>query len=117
MIGGRLSDPIVLEQRVITENSIGQKEITWVAETGHTFAEVDRLSETNAQFIIRYRSDIGPETHRILWDSVIWSVTSVFHDRRRTMLTIRSDFSDQIEVTNFQSTEREYIDGLPNVNS
>ncbi len=116
MIGGRLRDLIRIQVRSVTTDANGQSDISWTAGEFREWADAERTTEQNATFIIRYRSDIGPESHRIIWDGSIWTIVSAVHDRKRTMLTISSDFSDAIEVTNFQSTEREFIDGLPVVN-
>lgn len=116
MIGGRLRDLITLQVRSITTESTGQKIISW-STTFQVWADAERTSEQNATFIIRYNGDIGPESHRIVWDNTTWAIASAVHDRKRSMTTIFSDMISAIEVTHMQSTEREYIDGLPIVNS
>lgn len=111
MMAGRLSDLLVFEARTVTVVN-EQNVISWT--TGFTIkGEAQRSSETLARFIIRYRPGIGPDTHRIIWDGAIFNITSAVHNRKRTMLTIDCDFSMMVEVTHLQSTEREYIDGLP----
>jgi len=113
MRAGELQDLIVFERRVISPGGLE----TWTLDFEDK-SRADRLSETAARFIIRYRktgdgSEINAESHRILWDGVIWHIASAVHDRRRTMLTIDCDFSMMLEATHLQSTHREYIEGLP----
>ena len=93
-------------------NNQGQIAETWI-EGFRDFVEARRISETSAQFIMRYRSNITPASHRILHWGARWALTNVVPDRNYTMLTIDSDFSSLIEVTHLQSTEREFIDASP----
>jgi hypothetical protein len=116
MRAGNLSALVVFEARTITVTD-GQSAITWVTDFSE-WAEAQRDSEQNCRFLIRYRrtstdAEISAATHRILWDGCIWTITDSVHDRKRSMLTILSDFSALVEVTHLQSTEREYIDGIP----
>lgn len=112
MQAGRLSDLVQFQKRVITELANGGKSMTW-ADDFKEFVEANRTSETNCLFTMRYRSDITPASHRLIFDGTIWEITSATHDLRRSMLTIDSDFSMLVEVTTLQSTEREFIEGLP----
>lgn len=112
MQSGHLSDKIVFEAKVFTTNAAGQDVVSWVAGF-EAWSEVERNSETNGRFIIRYRSDVTPASHRIIWDGAIWDITSAVHDRKRTQLTIDCDFSMMQEATHLHSHEREFIEGLP----
>lgn len=115
MRAGTLSDRITFQARSVTGEG-ETRAITYV-DAFTVAAEPQRTSETNCRFIIRYRSGIGPETHRIIWDGVRWNITSAVHDLRKTMLTVDCDFSEAIEATTLDSTEREYVDGLPLVHT
>lgn len=108
---GRLQHKVLFQRRVLTP--VGdQQDIGW--EDAFTAnAEATRRSEQNAQFIIRYRAGIGPDTHRAIYWGAIWTITDAVSDHRNTFLTIDSDFSALIEATHLQSTEREFISGLP----
>lgn len=113
MNAGRLSDQIVVEERVITVVS-GQKVISWTdAEFSPLWAEVLRTTETLATFTIRYRSGMDASTHRIAWENLRWIITSVTHDRRRTATTISCDLTNTVETTTLESTEREFIEAVP----
>lgn len=108
---GNLSDLVTFEARSLTQNAAGQMVATW--GTGFSaWCEVTRHSEINARFATHYRPGVTPVSHRMIWDGAIWNIHSVVHDRKRSMLTIESDFSEMLEVTHLQSTNREFIDGL-----
>jgi hypothetical protein len=108
---GRLSDLVLFEKRVTPGLD------TWI-EDFTVSCEAQRQSETACRFIIRYRrttdgKEISALSHRIIFDGAIWHIASAVHDRRRTMLTIDCDLTNMIEVTHMQSTEREFIEGVP----
>lgn len=112
MNAGTLTDLVVFERRTLTENALGQMVETWAVDFS-AYADVSRSSETAARFTIWFKEGISAPTHRVIWEESIWTITSAVHDRRRTATTIDSDFSAKVEVTHLQSTEREFIDGLP----
>ena len=113
MRAGRLSDRLLFQKKVLTLVG-GQYVESWPDDLSFTlYGEAQRQSETNCSFIIRYRPNIRPDTHRILFFGAIWNISDVIPDRKHTQLTITSDFSSMIEVTHLQSTTREFIDGLP----
>jgi len=113
---GRLSDYVTFEKRI---PAAGVTPESWTADFGGPIsAEAERLSETAAQFIIRYRktgdgTEINALSHRIIWDGALWYIASAVHDRKRTMLTITCDLTNMIEVTHLESTEREFMEGVP----
>jgi hypothetical protein len=108
MMAGRLRDRVALEIRT------GE---TWSPDPstmgGLVWMEATRVSETAARFVLRYRPDIRPDTHRLVYWNARWNVTDVVHDQRRDMTTIDSDFSEKLEVTHLASPTKEWIDGLP----
>jgi head-tail adaptor len=112
MKAGRLSERFVFQKRTVMTDSDGVHHITW-AEEFTVWGEFQRDSELTARFIVRYRSDIRPDTHRIVFEGARWTITAVIHDRKRTMLTITSDGSDLIESTDLEDTTRQFIDGVP----
>lgn len=109
---GRLSDRVDFELKTITHNANDQNVGTW-AYSFTEWAQATITSETSAQFVIRYRSVITPATHRILFNGSYWTIIDPVPDQRRTILTITCTFEAKIEATHLQSTEREFIDGLP----
>lgn len=112
MNAGELRDRIRLQPRVETVNAHGQVVTTWGTEFTLA-AKATRLSEQAAQFIIRYRSDINVQSHRILHFDSYWTINNSIHDQKDDRTTLDSDFSQLIEVTHLQSTEREHIEELP----
>ena len=113
MRAGRLSDLVTFEARILTLNAAGQYEESWQAEARKIPADPEQFSETTCRFTIRYRRDVSPKSHRIIWNGKIWTITNAVHDRKRIDLIIDCDFSDHVEVTHLQSTQREYISTLP----
>lgn len=117
LAAGRLKDLLVFEYKTITLNANGQQVPSW--GTGFDeWGEAQRQSEQNCRFIIRYRETasgdrITAANSRIIYDGSIWTITNSVPDHKRSMLIIDSDFSQLVEVTHMQSTEREYIDGVP----
>lgn len=106
-----MPDRPVFWRRVITYN--GDQPAISYTEDFTAWADARRLTETSARFFIRYRAGIGPDTHRIVWDGAIWTITSAPHDKKKMMITIDSDLSQLVEVTHMLSTEREFIEGMP----
>lgn len=111
MRAGRLRDYVLFQSRAVT----GEGESRQIVFTDAFTVKVDvvRSTETGARFVTRYRSGIGPGTYRMIWEGVIWNITSAVHDRKHRSLTIDCDFSEAVEVTDTESVQREYIDGLP----
>lgn len=112
MNAGQLRDRIHLQAKVETTNAHGQVVTTWGAEFT-VAAKATRFSEQTAQFIIRHRSDINVQTHRILHFGSIWTINNSIHDIKDDRTTLGSDFSQLIETTHMTSVEREHIEGLP----
>lgn len=117
MNAGRLRDLVTFQRRVLTTNALDQEVESW-ADDFQEWAEAQRVSETVCRFIIRYRThtdgtQISAKTHKIIFDGAVWHITSAVHDGKRTQLTIDCDFSMMLEATHLQSTEREFIEGLP----
>lgn len=115
---GRLSDKIEFELKTFTTINAdavgpGAAHLGSWAYSFTEWAQATILSETSAQFVIRYRSAITPATHRILFNGSYWTIIDPVPDQRRTILTITCTFERKIDVTHLQSTEREFIDGLP----
>lgn len=112
---GRLDTLVPFQVRVLTANAQEQQATSW-EDSFSEWAEVQRQSEQSCRLIIRYK-DVSPKKwpsdYRFLLFDSIWTITSAVPDTRRTMLIVDSDFSQLVEVTHLQSTEREYIDGLP----
>lgn len=108
---GTLSDSILFQSRLISGEG-AQRMITW-PDAFTVWAEPQRNSETTCRFIIRYRSGIAPDTHRIIWDGCIWNITSAIHDLRRTTLTIDCDFSEAVNTTDLDSEHQEFISTFP----
>ena len=117
MNSGRLAERVVLELKTVTLDARGGKVESWgpdpVTPGGLVSAETTRISETAARFVLRYRTDIRPDTHRIVFWNARWNVTDVVPDLRRDLITVDSDFSEKIEVTHLESDVKEWIDGLP----
>jgi head-tail adaptor len=117
MNAGRLAELVLLEKKTITLDERGGKVESWAPDPatpgGMVSAETTRVSETAARFVLRYRTDIRPGAHRIVFWNARWNVTDVVPDPRRDVITIDSDFSEKIEVTHLQSDTKEWIDGLP----
>ena len=122
MKAGNLSDKIVFEARTLTTNAHGQEVETWSSLPAlggfEDMAEVERRGELSCNFIIRYRtardgSAITPASHRILFEGYVWPIVNIVHDRRYSQYTIECDGASLIEITHLQSTEREYIIGMP----
>lgn len=101
MNAGKLSDLIVFQVLTITQDSFGAAVEAWtesfreMAEyqgIGSTeFPALNKLqSKTTARFIIRYRSDIDPATHRIVARNKTWNITEPMPDRHNTQLTIEA---------------------------
>lgn len=109
---GSLSDRIRFERRVITHNDLNQAVISWEPETVLWAAAPERLSELSCRFTIHYRADLTPASHRIVWENRIWTIASAVHDVRKRTMSIEAEIA-LIEVTHLQSTETEYIDGVP----
>lgn len=112
MSSGRFSDLVTFQERVVTFTG-ETPTITWPVGF-QEWVDAERTTETACRFTMRYRkspegAEIAPDTHRIIWESIIWNLTSVVHDRRRRLITIDCDFSEAIEVTHFQSLVREFI--------
>jgi hypothetical protein len=116
MNAGLLRDRLIFEKRILTYVNELRYE-RWSAEDDddgfEAFGEVQQQSETVCRFIVRYRAGVRPNTYRIIWNDVIWRITSAVYDRKNTMITIDADFTEALEVTHQQSEDREYIDGLP----
>ncbi len=112
MKAGRMSERILFQVRTVTIVN-EQAVITFPPEANYKWADVERTTEQNARFTVRYRSDVTPTSHRIVWEGCVWNITNAVHDRKKTMTVIESDFSALVEVTHLQSTETEYIDGIP----
>jgi len=114
---GRRTDLITFQGRVLTNLPNGGIQTTWsplAVDGGFTeWAEPLRQSETVVQFTIPYRSGITPASHRIIWEDAIWNIASAIRDPKNIDLRISCDFSMMVEVTTIQSTEREFIDGIP----
>ncbi len=111
MRAGELRERIQFEEKVISY--VGEVEYeTWTNPFSRP-GVAERISEQNARFTLRYRADIRPDTHRILFFGAIWSITNVLPDPRKTQIIIDCDFSAKVEVPHLQSTTREYIDGKP----
>jgi head-tail adaptor len=113
---GLLSDLIQLQAKVRTANADGQQAITWGARID-VWAEAIRNSETSIRFTIHYLDGITSDSHRVIFEGSYWTITNAINDQRRTMTIIDCDFSEKLEVTHLQSTTREFIDGLSDVNS
>lgn len=111
MQSGKLSDLLVFEKKTVT--GTGESYTTTWLEDFREWSEAQRLSETSARFIIRYRSGITPASHRILWDDARWTIVNVIHDRRSTMLSIDADISNLVESTDLNSETTEYLDAVP----
>lgn len=111
MNAGRLSDRVVFQAHGTT-GSGESFAVTWTDDFT-VWSEVRRDSELIAQFIIRYRSGVTPASHRLIWEGTVWRITSVVHDRRRTMLTINADAEPLVESTDLDSVTTEYIDAVP----
>lgn len=114
---GRLNELIVFQLKTATVNVHGQSVESW-ADSFSEWSEVQRNSETSCRFIIRYRltttsERISAENSRIKYDGSLWTVINSIPDNKHTMLMIDCDHSEKIEVTTLQSTEKEFIDGLP----
>ncbi len=119
MNAGRRTDLLTFEARVLTTLPNTQIQTTWsslTANGGFTeWGEPLRQSETAAQFTIPYRSGITAASHRIIWEGAVWQISSAVHDPKNIDLRISCDFSMMLETTHMQSTEKEFIDGLPTV--
>jgi head-tail adaptor len=119
---GRLSDFVMFQRKVVDVTAEGRRLESWVDDF-EEWAEVERQGVKNYRFVIRYRrfqegivwKEIGPETHRILFDQRRWTITAALADRRRSLIAIHSDGSDLIEATHLDSEYREYREGLPDV--
>lgn len=116
---GRLNELVVFQLKTITVNGLGQSVESW-SDSFNEWSEVQRSGETSCRFIIRHRltatsERISAENSRIKYDGSLWTVINSIPDSKHTMLMIDCDFSEKIEVTTLQSTEKEYIDGLPQI--
>lgn len=112
MRSGLLRDYVRFEERIVSGDTDAGQVVSWTPAFS-TWAEPRRLSELNCDFIIRYRDNITPASHRIIWDGALWTIVTSVHDLKRRQLTITCDFSNLVEVTHMTSTETEYIDGIP----
>lgn len=115
MRAGDFDAYIQVQPKVYRTNDQDQVAESWGASFS-LWADAQRSSEQNARFVIWHRDDIRPGTHRILYFGCYWTITNAIPDKRNVVLIIDSDFSAKHEITDLQSTEREYIDGLPIVN-
>lgn len=106
-------DLIVFQLETFTlDGSTGVQHSSW-ANSFSEYSQAVRRSEQFAEFTIHYRSDITPARHRILWEGAIWAITNADHDPRRSELLIQATFQEMLEVTHLQSTQREFIQGMP----
>jgi head-tail adaptor len=104
---------VTFQLETFTTNSQGQQSGTW-ADSFTEWADAERTSETNCRFEIDYHAGLSAKTHRVVFDSAYWQITSVIHDRNRRSTLIECDFSQMIEVTSLDSdAQREFIVGLP----
>lgn len=114
MDAGALSERLNFEKRIITRapDPSVPDEVAWQ----HDFFEAgdaSRSGELSARFVVRYRPNITPATHRVVWDGAIWHIVGIDPDRRRTQLTINCDFSMLVESTDLKSDDREFIPQPP----
>jgi head-tail adaptor len=97
MISSDFRHPITIQERAITENSVGQEEEDWTTTTYDEFAAIERAYKGGEEFRessdirtalayfwmrIRFRDDIAfsPSLHRVLHDGRyynIWNVTDL----------------------------------------
>lgn len=111
---GSLSDRITFYRRVIDRSNPDDVRINWIPDTPPIWAAaVQRTAEMSCQFVIHYRSDVTPASHRIVWENRIWTIVNAIHDPRRRQLTIDADISNLVEVTDLSSIDREYLDMVP----
>lgn len=112
MKAGRLAQERLLFQIPVVTTPGGYRTVTWTDDF-KVPAEVQRDTELIARFIIRYRSGITPDSHRIIWGDWIWTITNIVHDRKRTMLTIDADAVPLVPSTDLDSETTEYVDAVP----
>lgn len=112
---GDLLEAVLIEQRVITMNG-GQAVTTWEEYSAEEPAQVEAISEMSYRFVIRYNPDIDghKEDYRIAYNGKRWTIASAVPDPRKTMLVMQAD-TNLVEVTHILSTDREYIDSVPEV--
>lgn len=112
---GRLRDRIRLEFRSTPQSDTAAE--AWTAVSTSLPAESISRGERFAEFNIRFRDDVyaSHPDYRVIWHGRIWTITDVepSDDMRRTILTLRCDFSAMQEATHLGSDRREYIPGLP----
>lgn len=119
MAAGPKSDLVVFEVKTITVNAEGQSIGVW-ATAFEAWAEVQRQSTQSCRFVIWYRGSLTPEqianmpaTHRLIFEGKLYNITNALPDRKRSEITIDSDFSALVEATHLLSTVKEYVNGLP----
>jgi head-tail adaptor len=120
MNAGRLSKFVMFEKKVVTVDGQGLRHEHWELDTaignnGMLSAEPQRLTETNARFTVRYRTDIEVGFHRIVFWGARWNVVNAIPDLRDSFTVLESDFSEKIEVTSMDSEVKEWVDGHPTV--
>lgn len=102
-----------MDKRLLFQRrSIVNSEVIWTDDF-HDCARGNRETETTARFELHYRTDIRPDSHRILWDGAKWAITSAIPERRTGNLIISCDFSEAIQTTDLDAEHQEYIEQFP----
>ena len=111
MQAGKLSDTVLFQTPVVT-GSHDTYTTTWT-DAFTLPAEVRRDTEMIARFTIRYRDGITPASHRMIWDGILWRITSAVHDRKRTLWTIDADGTPLVDSTELTDETTHYVDAVP----
>lgn len=114
MRAGQLRDVATLQTRTVTGDDQAGHAITWGSDA-QIQCNFQKLTEMSARIITRFFQSVylNKENYRLLADGKIWVLTAAIPDGRRTMLTIDCDLGELVEVTTITSTEKQYIDGVP----